>query len=49
MSLSVIFSVSVGSEEFVCQLIDYFPRENYSPDSADSTMAIPSKLRRLHT
>ncbi|XP_043212226.1 uncharacterized protein LOC122376424 [Amphibalanus amphitrite] len=34
----------LGSSEFVCELIDYFPRENYSPDDADSTMAIPNAV-----
>ena len=35
--------LSVGSSDFVCELIDYFPREHYAPDDTDSTMAIPSK------
>ncbi|XP_014236622.1 uncharacterized protein LOC106658942 isoform X1 [Trichogramma pretiosum] len=28
-------------QEFECSSIDYFPKEEYSPDPSDSTMAIP--------
>jgi hypothetical protein len=30
-----------------CFNIDYFPREEYSPDPNDSTMAIPCKYQTL--
>lgn len=29
--------------EYECSTIDYFPKEEYSPDPSDSTMAIPCK------
>ncbi|KAK8784447.1 hypothetical protein V5799_009190 [Amblyomma americanum] len=29
-----------------CVLIDYFPKEEYSPDPNDSTMAIPYAVKR---
>ncbi|XP_071536452.1 uncharacterized protein [Panulirus ornatus] len=31
----------VGKTEFRCSRIDYFPKEAYSPDPLDATMAIP--------
>ncbi|GLG94137.1 uncharacterized protein GBIM_01395, partial [Gryllus bimaculatus] len=30
-----------GEKDLQCFNIDYFPREEYSPDPNDSTMAIP--------
>ncbi|XP_037074440.1 voltage-dependent calcium channel gamma-3 subunit-like [Pollicipes pollicipes] len=34
----------LGSRQFECHPIDYFPREYYSPDATDSTMAIPNAV-----
>jgi hypothetical protein len=32
---------AAGEHEMQCFNIDYYPREEYSPDPNDSTMAIP--------
>lgn len=34
-----------GETERYCFNIDYFPKEEYSPDPNDSTLSIPCKLR----
>lgn len=38
-----IISFTAGEKNFECSKIDYFPKEEYSPDPNDSTMAIPCK------
>lgn len=38
-----IFCVSAGETFYDCNKIDYFSKEEYSPDPNDSTMAIPCK------
>ncbi|XP_077526853.1 stargazin-like protein [Haemaphysalis longicornis] len=35
-----------GKSDMHCVLIDYFPKEEYSPDPNDSTMAIPYAVKR---
>lgn len=38
------FKISVLSGvDYHCSKIDYFPKEDYSPEVHDSTMAIPCK------
>jgi hypothetical protein len=37
--------LAAGEMDLHCFNIDYFPREEYSPDPNDSTMAIPCKYR----
>ena len=34
----------MGDSNFSCYSIEYFPREEYRPDDADSTNAIPCKF-----
>lgn len=36
--------ISAGSTIMKCENVDYFPKEEYSPDPNDSTMAIPCKF-----
>ncbi|XP_067128814.1 voltage-dependent calcium channel gamma-5 subunit-like isoform X1 [Centruroides vittatus] len=38
-----------GKSEMHCFHIDYFPKEEYSPDPNDSTMAIPYAVKRAAT
>lgn len=35
--------------DYHCSKIDYFPKDEYSPDPNDSTMAIPCKLVLFRT
>ncbi|XP_037570766.1 voltage-dependent calcium channel gamma-7 subunit [Dermacentor silvarum] len=35
-----------GKSDMNCVMIDYFPKEEYSPDPNDSTMAIPYAVKR---
>ena len=37
---------SVGSDNFTCRPISYFPQEKYQPDDQDSTHAIPCKMMK---
>ncbi|XP_064478856.1 uncharacterized protein LOC135392111 [Ornithodoros turicata] len=46
MVTGVMFILAAGKEDMQCRLIDYFPKEEYSPDPNDSTMAIPYAVKR---
>lgn len=35
---------TAGEKELQCTNIEYFPKEEYSPDPNDSTMAIPCEF-----
>jgi hypothetical protein len=41
----IAFLLAAGEMDLHCFNIDYFPREEYSPDPNDSTMAIPCKYQ----
>jgi len=41
----MVLLLAAGEMDLHCFNIDYFPREEYSPDPNDSTMAIPCKYQ----
>jgi hypothetical protein len=41
----MLFPLAAGEMDLQCFNIDYFPKEEYSPDPNDSTMAIPCKYQ----
>jgi len=45
----IVFLLAAGEMDLHCFNIDYFPREEYSPDPNDSTMAIPCKYQTAYT
>lgn len=40
----LFFACLDKASPYQCMKIDYFPKEEYTPDPNDSTMAIPSKF-----
>ena len=44
MRISLLL-LTAGETENLCLNIDYFPKEEYSPDPNDSTLSIPCKHR----
>jgi hypothetical protein len=43
--MMILFLFAAGEMDLHCFNIDYFPKEEYSPDPNDSTMAIPCKCQ----
>lgn len=46
--MTTLFTSIYTGSEYHCSTIDYFPKDEYSPDPNDSTMAIPCKYQYIN-